>query len=140
MEIGPHCKYLFLAAVADVRSDGSVEGKIQKENLSTINLVRNPDLLADLSLRKRNDQVLVGFAAETEEHFESRGREKLQRKGLDLLYVNNVSNGKVFAETVTSGSLLTKEGGAMNFVESDKFQVARSIVKEISKRLVTIHG
>ena len=82
----------------------------------------------------------MGFAAETEGDFESRGMEKLQRKGLDLLYVNNVSSGKVFGETVTSGSLLTKEGGATKFVESDKYQVAQSIVNEISKRLVAQHG
>ena len=139
-EFPDHDVLVMAAAVADVRTDGSAQGKIQKEDLSTINLVRNPDLLADLSLRKRKDQVLVGFAAETEGDFESRGMEKLQRKGLDLLYVNNVSSGKVFGETVTSGSLLTKEGGATKFVESDKYQVAQSIVNEISKRLVAQHG
>ena len=139
-EFPRHDALVMAAAVADVRSDGSVQEKIKKEDLSSLNLVRNPDLLAEIAQTKRHNQVLVGFAAETEDNFEELGREKLARKGLDVLYVNQVANGKVFGESFTSGSLLTRENEVARFVETDKYEVARSIVKEISKRLVAVHG
>ena len=64
----------------------------------------------------------------------------MARKGLDVIYVNQVANSKVFGESHTSGSLLTRENEVARFVETDKYQVARSIVNEISKRLVAVHG
>ena len=139
-EFPRHDALVMAAAVADVRPDGSVQEKIKKEDLSSLNLVRNPDLLAEIAQTKRHNQVLVGFAAETEDNFEELGREKLARKGLDVLYVNQVVNGKVFGESLTTGSLLTKESEIARFVESDKYDVARSIVNEISKRLVAVNG
>ena len=61
-------------------------------------------------------------------------------RSLDVLYVNQVGSGKVFGESLTSGSLLTRENEVARFVETDKYEVARSIVNEISKRLVAVHG
>ena len=139
-EFPRHDALVMAAAVADVRPDGSVQEKIKKEDLSSLNLVRNPDLLAEIAQTKRHNQVLVGFAAETEDNFEELGREKLARKGLDVIYVNQVANSKVFGESHTSGSLLTRENEVARFVETDKYEVARSIVNEISKRLVAVHG
>ena len=139
-EFPRHDALIMAAAIADVRSEGRVQEKIKKENLSSLNLVRNPDLLAEIAQTKRHNQVIVGFAAETEDNFEELGREKLARKGLDVIYVNQVANSKVFGESHTSGSLLTRENEVARFVETDKYEVARSIVNEISKRLVAVHG
>jgi phosphopantothenoylcysteine decarboxylase / phosphopantothenate---cysteine ligase len=78
------------AAVADFRPASRAAQKIKKESddLAVVKLERNPDILAELGAHK-NGRILVGFAAETdlaEEH----GRDKLHRKGLDLIVVNRV--------------------------------------------------
>jgi phosphopantothenoylcysteine decarboxylase/phosphopantothenate--cysteine ligase len=79
-------------------------------------LVQNPDVLADL-VQRRSDpaQVLVGFAAETAaspDELLELGRSKLERKGCDLLVLNNVGGGKVFGRTESEIRLLTASGGA----------------------------
>ncbi len=79
------------AAVADFRPKVSATVKLSKEDgTPEIVLEPTPDILAGLSARRRPGQVLVGFAAETHDVME-RGRRKLERKGVDLLVVNDVS-------------------------------------------------
>ena len=80
------------AAVADAKPVRQSTEKIKKHELESIQLEPNPDLLATLASKKGPSQVLVGFAAETEDHLEN-AAEKLLRKNLDLLYVNDVSGG-----------------------------------------------
>lgn len=121
------------AAVADARPVQTQPNKVAKENLLSIALVENPDLLAALASKKRGNQVFVGFAAETEGNLVERGMKKLHRKGVDLLYVTDVSGGKVFGESDTTGSLLTKRGERFDFSRVDKFEVARQIVTQISR-------
>ncbi len=78
------------AAVADFRPRTLHEGKVKKGDLGTaIELVKNPDILMGLGGIKRDDQVLVGFAAETSDIIEN-GRAKLKRKNLDMLVLNDV--------------------------------------------------
>ena len=128
------------AAVADARPAAPSDSKISKEELGAVTLEANPDLLATLAQSKRDNQVFVGFAAETEPDLVARGMKKLHRKGVDLLYVTNVANGKVFGETQTSGSLLTKRGEQKDFQSADKFEVAREIVSAISRELSAVYG
>ena len=79
------------AAVADFRPKVTVSSKLSKEDgIPEIVLEPTPDILAGLAARRRAGQVLVGFAAETHDAVE-RGRRKLERKGVDLLVVNDVS-------------------------------------------------
>ncbi|MDA8405280.1 MAG: bifunctional phosphopantothenoylcysteine decarboxylase/phosphopantothenate--cysteine ligase CoaBC [Deltaproteobacteria bacterium] len=79
------------AAVADFRPEIVHEEKIKKEELgATINLVRNPDILATLGSRKWPDQILVGFAAETSNAIQN-ARIKLKNKNVDILVLNDVS-------------------------------------------------
>jgi phosphopantothenoylcysteine decarboxylase/phosphopantothenate--cysteine ligase len=79
------------AAVADFRPKVSAATKLSKEDgIPEIVLEPTPDILAGLAARRRPGQVLVGFAAETHDVVE-RGRRKLERKGVDLLVVNDVS-------------------------------------------------
>lgn len=78
------------AAVADYRSAHRAEQKIKKNHASlSLELEKNPDLLAELGKRK-GDQILVGFAAETENLLEN-ALSKLQRKNLDLIVANDVT-------------------------------------------------
>ncbi len=87
------------AAVADMRPLNAVDRKLKKgrdgEALRSLELVENPDILATLAQAKREGQVVVGFAAETEDVL-ANAREKLVRKGADLIVANDVSCGAVF--------------------------------------------
>ncbi|MFH0823727.1 MAG: bifunctional phosphopantothenoylcysteine decarboxylase/phosphopantothenate--cysteine ligase CoaBC [Pseudomonadota bacterium] len=79
------------AAVADFRPAAMSTEKIKKTDAAmTINLVRNPDILLALGERKRDGQVLVGFAAETDDILKN-AREKLRSKNLDMLVLNDVT-------------------------------------------------
>lgn len=133
------CDVLIMtAAVADARPASSESRKIKKENLGAILLEENPDLLQRCVERKRTGQVMVGFAAETESDDQQLirlGEEKLRRKGVDLLFVNDVSGGKVFGEDKTYGFLLGPQGVVGSFSNSSKALVASSIVDAIKERL-----
>jgi phosphopantothenoylcysteine decarboxylase/phosphopantothenate--cysteine ligase len=81
------------AAVADYRPAERLTTKRKKTDTLTVELVQNPDVLRDLVAARRDGQVLVGFAAETGDDHASvleHGRAKLERKGCDLLVVNEV--------------------------------------------------
>jgi phosphopantothenoylcysteine decarboxylase/phosphopantothenate--cysteine ligase len=83
------------AAVADFRAAQRRESKIKKEDLAddsvlTLDLTRNPDILAELCQRK-GDRVVIGFAAESHDLVAS-ARRKIARKGCDLLVANNISS------------------------------------------------
>jgi phosphopantothenoylcysteine decarboxylase/phosphopantothenate--cysteine ligase len=81
------------AAVADYRPAERLLVKRKKTDALTVELVQNPDILRELVAARRPGQVLVGFAAETgDDHADvlTHGREKLVRKGCDLLVVNEV--------------------------------------------------
>jgi phosphopantothenoylcysteine decarboxylase/phosphopantothenate--cysteine ligase len=127
------------AAVADFRVDQSSPVKFKKEELSQITLVSNPDILATMGAKKRSNQVVVGFAAETSDDIESLGVKKLQAKGADLLFVNDVSGGAVFGQETTSGLLLGMDIATRSFTSVSKYEVAREIVQEVAKRL-ELHG
>jgi phosphopantothenoylcysteine decarboxylase/phosphopantothenate--cysteine ligase len=80
---------LMAAAVADYRPATAANHKIKKgEGGLTVDLVRTPDILAQVAQVRRPDQVIVGFAAETENLLEN-AREKLERKHLDLIVAND---------------------------------------------------
>ncbi|MFJ9948857.1 bifunctional phosphopantothenoylcysteine decarboxylase/phosphopantothenate--cysteine ligase CoaBC [Kitasatospora sp. NPDC091207] len=101
------------AAVADFRPAEYAAGKIKKVDgvePAPVALVRNPDILAELSARRpRSGQLVVGFAAETDDVL-ANGRAKLARKGCDLLVVNEVGNGKAFGTDVNEAVVLGSDG------------------------------
>ncbi len=101
------------AAVADFRPDTYATGKIKKKDDQadpTITLVRNPDILAEISAdRARDGQVIVGFAAETDDVL-ANGRTKLERKGCDLLVVNEVGERKTFGSEENEAVVLGADG------------------------------
>ena len=129
---------IMTAAVADARPITKEMKKIKKSELGSILLQENPDLLARITANRRPGQVIVGFAAETESDLATLvelGREKLKRKNVDLLFVNDVSEGRVFGSDSTEGFLLNSEGEIHRFVNSSKGDVARSILDAVSERL-----
>ena len=127
------------AAVADFKVDQDSPVKLKKDELTHIALVKNPDILATMGAKKRSHQVIVGFAAETAHDIENLGLKKMQSKGADLLYVNDVSGGAVFGQELTSGMLLGMDIATRSFKNESKYIVAEEIVKEVAKRL-ELHG
>ncbi|MFF8954902.1 bifunctional phosphopantothenoylcysteine decarboxylase/phosphopantothenate--cysteine ligase CoaBC [Streptomyces sp. NPDC014894] len=101
------------AAVADFRPLEYATGKIKKkdgEEPAPIALVRNPDILAEVSAeRLRAGQVIVGFAAETDDVL-ANGRRKLRGKGCDLLVVNEVGERKTFGSEENEAVVLAADG------------------------------
>ena len=128
------------AAVADARPEIASSEKVNKEDFRALSLVKNPDILAELTKNKRENQVFVGFAAETGDGIREKGLKKLHSKGVDFLYVTDVSNGKVFGEKETTGILLSKRGSEWSFKAADKHELGRRIVSELIQELGVING
>ena len=127
------------AAVADFRVEESAVGKVKKESFSSLNLLRNDDIVASVGAKKRTNQVIVAFAAETGSNLAELGEKKLRAKNADFLYVNDVSGGAVFGEEVTSGLLLSMDAAPKVFHNVTKHEVAKEIVNSVSSRLGS-HG
>ncbi|MFG2906651.1 bifunctional phosphopantothenoylcysteine decarboxylase/phosphopantothenate--cysteine ligase CoaBC [Kitasatospora sp. NPDC048286] len=128
------------AAVADFRPAEYATGKIKKvEGVEQppVVLVRNPDILAELSAhRARSGQLVVGFAAETDDVL-ANGRAKLARKGCDLLVVNEVGNGKAFGTDVNEAVVLGSDGSETAVPVGPKEALADVIWDLVAKRLET---
>ena len=135
-----NCDVLVMtAAVADAKPATSAPEKIKKKEFKSIDLVANEDILADLSSSAKDSQVIVGFAAETS-NIEESGHEKLKAKDLDLIYVNDVSDGAIFASDLSTGYLITSDGKSTHFEETSKAKVARIILDNVVSRLSYANG
>ncbi|WP_088228503.1 bifunctional phosphopantothenoylcysteine decarboxylase/phosphopantothenate--cysteine ligase CoaBC [Desulfosporosinus sp. FKB] len=119
------------AAVADYRPAVQAEQKIKKDGSGrTLELIPNPDILAELG-REKTTQVLIGFAAETE-NLLANAQEKMQRKNVDLLVANDVTKeGAGFGSPTNIVSFLFPDGRKIDFPQMSKLEVARHLVKEI---------
>ena len=120
----PHSDALIMsAAVADAKVANYSEAKIRKESLNRVDLAKNPDILKSLSTNKKLNQIIIGFAAETSEDLamlEENGRAKLASKSLDLIYVNNVTNGAVFGSNFTQGLIIDRDMNVIKVPEISK--------------------
>jgi phosphopantothenoylcysteine decarboxylase/phosphopantothenate--cysteine ligase len=128
------CDILIMsAAVADARPMQISEQKIKKATLNNIELQQNPDLLAELSPRK-GKQVMVGFAAETKEHLQE-ARRKLESKGLDVIYVNDVSGGAIFGQDTTMGTILVRNEADIAVKEVSKDALSNVLLDHAIRQL-----
>ncbi|MFP8963202.1 bifunctional phosphopantothenoylcysteine decarboxylase/phosphopantothenate--cysteine ligase CoaBC [Streptomyces nanhaiensis] len=118
------------AAVADFRPARYAQGKIKKREgrePEPVDLVRNPDVLAELSAaRPRPGQVVVGFAAETDDVL-ANGRAKLARKGCDLLVVNEVGEDKTFGAEENEAVVLGADGSETHVPHGPKEALADTV-------------
>jgi phosphopantothenoylcysteine decarboxylase/phosphopantothenate--cysteine ligase len=126
------------AAVADFRPASYAAGKIKKKDdqePEPIVLVRNPDVLAEISAdRARPGQVIVGFAAETDDVL-ANGRRKLARKGCDLLVVNEVGERKTFGAEESEAVVLAADGGETPVPYGPKEALAETVWDLVAARL-----
>lgn len=126
------------AAVADFRPAVYAAGKIKKkdgQDPEPIVLVRNPDILAEISAdRARSGQVIVGFAAETDDVL-ANGRTKLARKGCDLLVVNEVGERKTFGSEENEAVVLGADGSETPVPHGPKEALADTVWDLVAARL-----
>jgi len=128
------CNILVMsAAVADARPLQVSDQKIKKSSLESIELQQNPDLLAELSPDK-GDRILVGFAAETKEHLQE-ARRKLESKGLDVIYVNDVSGGSIFGQDTTMGTILLRNEADIAVKEVSKDALSNVLLDHAIRQL-----
>jgi phosphopantothenoylcysteine decarboxylase/phosphopantothenate--cysteine ligase len=128
------CDILIMsAAVADARPKSSAIDKIKKTFLGSIELEENPDLIATVSARKSH-QVIVGFAAETKDHLQE-ARRKLESKGLDLIYVNDVSGGAIFGQDQTMGTILLRNDADIAVKEVSKDALGNLLLDHAIRQL-----
>ncbi|MFD1831408.1 MULTISPECIES: bifunctional phosphopantothenoylcysteine decarboxylase/phosphopantothenate--cysteine ligase CoaBC [Streptomyces] len=126
------------AAVADFRPADYAQRKIKKREgrePEPVALVRNPDVLAELSAeRPRPGQVVVGFAAETDDVL-ANGRAKLARKGCDLLVVNEVGEERTFGSDENEAVVLGADGSETPVPHGPKEALADIVWDEVVRRL-----
>jgi phosphopantothenoylcysteine decarboxylase/phosphopantothenate--cysteine ligase len=125
--------FIGVAAVADYRPSLAAEQKIKKKSDSlTIELVKNPDILAEVAALE-NAPFTVGFAAETE-NVEVYAESKREAKGVDMIAANQVGMEKGGFESDLNALTLLWEGGKETLPMMDKIQLAKSLADLILKR------
>ncbi|MFF4812017.1 bifunctional phosphopantothenoylcysteine decarboxylase/phosphopantothenate--cysteine ligase CoaBC [Micromonospora chersina] len=125
------------AAPADFRPATYAPGKIKKSDdgsAPTIELMTNPDIAAELGRRRRPEQVLVVFAAETGDA-EANGRAKLARKRADLIVINEVGVDKVFGAETNAATVIGADGSVHRMPEQPKEDLADAVWDLVAARL-----
>jgi phosphopantothenoylcysteine decarboxylase/phosphopantothenate--cysteine ligase len=134
---------IMAAAVADYRPESIAEAKIKKEtqgDILQLTLVKNPDILHDLSATRsasqRTDQTIIGFAAETEtdpDALLALGRAKIARKGCDYLVLNSVGWTTGFATDGNAVKILDSAGDIVGEASGSKKTVADRILDLLAR-------
>ena len=121
------------AAVADARPSQVGAEKLKKDSYREITLIENPDLVARISEQK-GKQIIVGFAAETSLNITEANR-KLLAKGLDLIYLNDVSTGEIFGSDSTQGVFIKSDGNEIPVSKSNKATLANQLLDLVLDKL-----
>ena len=121
------------AAVADFRPAAAVDGKVKKTGRDELALVLEPteDVLSGLAAERRAGQTLVGFAAEHGAGAVEYGRDKLTRKGLDAVVVNDVSRPGIGFDTTENEVTIVTASGDEHVPRATKAEVARAILATV---------
>jgi phosphopantothenoylcysteine decarboxylase/phosphopantothenate--cysteine ligase len=126
---------IFAAAVADYRPSEVSSQKIKKQNTDfDLRLTRNPDVIKWAADNKRKEQLVVGFALETN-NSEEYALSKLMDKNLDIVVMNSMENeGTTFQSDWNKITILDKQGGKEEFEKKSKSLVAMDILNYIEKQ------
>jgi phosphopantothenoylcysteine decarboxylase/phosphopantothenate--cysteine ligase len=126
------------AAVSDYRVADRSQIKIKRDGSALkLELIENPDLIATVSVAQRpnrQNQIIMAFAAETSISIEV-AQEKLLRKGVDLLFLNDVANQDVFGSESNGGYLLDSAGLVAEIPYQSKDTLAEDLLDLVVKRL-----
>jgi phosphopantothenoylcysteine decarboxylase/phosphopantothenate--cysteine ligase len=135
--------FFMAAAVADYRVLEPSEVKLKRDGRQrSLQLIENPDLIADfagkhkreIELAKRKGRFIIAFAAESEIEIEQ-ARDKLARKGVDFLFINDVVGQEVFNASSNGGLLLSHSGEEHLFSYQSKDTLSHALLDEVSKAL-----
>ena len=131
IETLPVCDiFIGSAAVADYRPTSIADQKIKKSTATmTIELIRNPDIIADVSNHPQRP-FTIGFAAETQD-VESYARGKLEKKKLDLIIANDVSNTAIGFNSDNNAVSVIWNDGKVSLPMTSKQQLGRHLIEEI---------
>lgn len=126
---------IMAAAVADYRPKQQLSGKMKKKDGDlTLELERTEDILKSLGETKRPGQILIGFAAETE-NLEQYALDKLKRKNLDWIAANDVSRSDIgFGSDANAVTLYGRSGEKIALPIASKAEIAAALLKTCSAR------
>jgi len=129
---------VFAAAVADYRPKSKAQNKIKKQNDDLkIELEKTPDIALNIGKIKKSSQITVGFALETDNEMEN-AKLKLKNKNLDLIILNSLNDkGAGFNTDTNKISIIRKDLSVLNFEIKTKTEVAKDIVEEIVRNLLS---
>jgi len=119
------------AAVADYRAKSVYGEKVKKDKIgASLELAKNPDILLELGRRKREGQILVGFAAEST-NLEDEGSRKLKAKNLDMIAVNNINSESTGFEVDSNQLLLITPTGSESLPFASKDRTADFLLDRV---------
>lgn len=125
---------IMAAAVADYTPKTYSDQKMKKGGDQSLELVRTQDILQALGAAKRPNQLLVGFAAETQ-HWEENAKDKLARKNLDMIALNDVSRpGEGFEADSNNLRLFYRDGSSEDLGSADKRTLAKQLMERAAQR------
>lgn len=131
---------IMAAAVADYRPKNKRQQKLKKETQDLkLELERTKDILQQLGVNKSDEQLLVGFAAETN-HLLSNARKKLNKKQLDFIVANDISKSEVGFASDENQVTIVSEEEEQEIKKADKLKVASEIVAYIIKNAIEKEG
>ena len=131
------CDILVMAAaVADYRPENPHAGKLKKDQAGELNLrlVRTADVLSSLAERRRPGQTIVGFAAEHGDGALAYGREKLARKKLDAIVVNDIGAAGIGFESADNEVWIVTADGERHVPKASKGRIAAAILDAVLSR------
>ncbi len=124
---------IMAAAVADYKIQDYSEQKIKKtsEDTISITLIKNPDILKEISAKKKDGQTIIGFCAESQNLIEF-AKNKIDKKGCDYLVANDISRKDIgFGSDENEIYILDKSHNIKHFDKATKQQVAKNILEYI---------
>lgn len=126
---------IMVAAVADYRAKEISDIKMKKtsEDEISIDLIKNPDILKGISSKKQDNQIVVGFCAESENVLEY-AKEKIQKKGCDYLIANDISRSDIgFSSDYNEVYIIDKDLIIEKIEKAPKTQIAKKILEVVCK-------
>lgn len=129
---------LMAAAVADYKPEKISDTKIKKSGAAPeLKLIKTKDILKSLGVIKKSEQVLLGFALETDNE-KANALEKLKNKNADFIVLNSLNDGAAFGADTNKITIYTKYGDELKFDAKTKTAVAHDIINTIIKYTTTI--
>jgi len=120
------------AAVADFRVSQASAQKIKRNGPMSLEVEPTRDILAEVASQRRPDQLLIGFAAETQNTIEN-GRTKLRKKGIDAIVVNDVSNPQIGFDSECNEVTILTSNEEIPIARAEKSKIAHRILDAVLK-------